>query len=113
MKRIIALLDLLTLPLLAVAPGDFTIVWDNPNPPGVVDTFKLYSSTNLALPLAQWKLYATVPGTATSFSTNSLVPHDMFFVATAANSQRGESPFSNTATLRGMPAAGSLSIRVP
>src|SRR5215469_18824958 len=49
------------------------------------DAFKLYSSPDLTLPLAQWTLTAVVPGTNICV-TNIILPGQMFFYLTASNS---------------------------
>jgi hypothetical protein len=79
----------------AVVPPPRTVqlVWSYPialQTPDLI--FKLYHSTNLLLPMRQWKLVTNVPGTA----RNVRVPADklMDFFALTASNYLGESKFA-------------------
>lgn len=71
--------------------------------------FKVYSSTNVSVPVTNWPLTATVIGT----NTNVVLPinaQQRFFVLTASN-WWGESDFSNVAQTPPVPSdEGTLSI---
>lgn len=87
-------------------PTPVTLEWDSK--PGVA-TFKLYSSTDLAIPLANWTLLTNVPGTQTNV-TIQMNPGAMWFYLTASNfwGETGPSNITNTPVV---PAATNLAIR--
>ena len=86
---------------LAAPPGvlrtNVSLSWIPPTnqPPSTNYVIKIYSSTNVAIPLTSWPLLTTVSGTNTTV-TLPITPPQRFYVATASN-WWGESDFSNVA----------------
>lgn len=70
--------------------------------------FKFYSTTNLALPVTQWPVYALVPAT-NLIITLPIDANQRLFVVTASN-WWGESFFSNQAGTEPLPRSTSLTI---
>lgn len=74
-----------------------TLVWDYPATELNTNlTFKLYSSTNITVPLTNWPVATNVPGTITNV-TLPIQPGMTFYFVTASN-EFGESDPSNTVT---------------
>lgn len=70
-----------------------TLSWSFPQSLETPDLiFKLYHSTDLAVPLAQWPLYLTVPGTNRSVAVPAVEAKE-FFTLTVSN-YLGESGFA-------------------
>lgn len=98
-------LSLLLLCLTGYAAGPNTnavpivLVWNNPGPQYSNLVYRLYTSTNAALPLNQWtpQIVTPVPVFTNQWAyTNSLVYGTYFFAVTWSNAMwRTESPFSN------------------
>lgn len=87
-----------------------TLMWDyetNQVSPELV--FKLYSSTNMTVPLTNWTVLAVVPGTNRSV-TLPVEPGVRFYALTASN-WWGESDFSNAVGTPAAPVASALGIR--
>lgn len=102
MTRLVPILLLLvSIVTLGVLPGQLrnsvTLAWDG-YPPGELSTnltFKVYSSTNPAVPLTNWQVFTNVVGTNTSVVI-VMQPEQRFFFVTASNLW-GESTPSNVA----------------
>jgi hypothetical protein len=110
MKKLILLLLLVALPSLAALRTNVTLVFDYPvNELSTNLTFKFYSSTNAAAPLASWTLFAAVPATNTTY-TFPLQPQQRFFFVTASN-YWAESDPSSVASTPVPPRSGVLSIQ--
>lgn len=96
------------------APGNLrtnaTVEWQYPETELSTNlTFKLYSTTNVAQPTAEWPLLTTVVGT----NLQVTVPIDAaqrFFVLTASN-WWGESDFSNVASTPVLPRS-DVTVRI-
>ena len=93
MKRILALLMFAAAAMAQSAPnGNITLSWTDQNPPGAVQSFQIYSTTNAALPIASWPLLKSVPGNVTS--TNLTVAPGVNFFAAKASNFWGQTDFS-------------------
>lgn len=114
MKALIALLFLL-LPLGAKAavpttPQLVILAWDYPtNELRAELSFKLYTSTNLAVPMTNWLVLTNVAGTNLAAAVR-IEPGEHFFTLTASNFW-GESDFSNVASVPPLPKSGAITIR--
>jgi hypothetical protein len=95
-------------------PTSLTLAWD---PEPGIDTFKLYASSSLQVPLASWVLLTNVPGTVVS-ATNSypatnaqivVLPGSMFYYLTASNLW-GETGPSNITNTPPIPVATNLNL---
>lgn len=100
--------------LLATALGsslrktvDFVIFYEETG--GAPDLFVLYHSTDLTVPLTNWPVYTTIPGTNRLF-TITIEPGVHFFTMTASNFW-GQSDFFPTVSLPGVPRNGVLQIK--
>lgn len=88
------------------------LVWNNPGPQYSNLTYRVYTSTNAALPLNQWSPQVVTPVAFQTNSlawTNSLLPYapQSFFTVTWSNALwRTESPFSNVAAPDLLPPFG-------
>ena len=74
--------------------------WDAPiDGPDPLNTYRAYHSTNVAIPMLQWELIATIPGDRTNSEPFDVIPGQHFFVLTASNiwSQSVITNFSNVA----------------
>ena len=97
------------------APGNLrtnvTLQWDkyptNQISPDLI--LKVYSSTNLAIPLSSWPLVATVNPTNVTV-TLPIDAHQRFYVMTASN-WWGESDFGNVASTPAPPRS-DLNLRI-
>ena len=89
-----------SLTLLAWTPPpstvQLTLEWDYPtNEVASIEMFRVYSSTNIAIPLSSWTVLASIGGTNSIVSTNgtnaicrlpfTIVPAQRFFSVTASN----------------------------
>lgn len=83
-------------------PARVVFAWDGQ---GGVDVFRLYSSTNLLVPLTNWTALTNVPGTNFSCAV-PVQPGQRFFYLTASNFW-GESDPSAVASTPAVPAAGT------
>ena len=81
-------------PMSIVAPGKtFRIAWDYPVTRETPDlVFNVYSTSDLSVPMRQWALRTTVPGSARSVQVLADNPQS-YFVLTASNSS-GESAYA-------------------
>ena len=105
MKR---LLLAVSLALVAAAFADVrksvTFHWEYPAEELTnVLAFKLYSSTDISVPLTNWTVLTNIVGTVTNI-TIPIQPGKRFFVMTASN-WWGESEFSNVADVPAPPCA--------
>ncbi len=70
-----------------VLPGTprdtITLAWDYSS--NDADVFKLYSSTNIAIPLTNWTLAATTSGTNRFVTVSNIVARQQWFYVTASN----------------------------
>jgi hypothetical protein len=109
MKKLI-LLFVLCCPLTRAAlRTNVTLVWDYPAAELSPDlTFKLYYTTNVALPTASWSLYTNVVGTNLHLDV-PITSQARWFTLTASN-VIGEGDFSNAA-LTAPPRSGTLRIQ--
>jgi len=90
-------------------PTPITFAWNYPSNVQV-DVFKIYSSTNVNLPLTNWALISTVPGT--NATANFLIqPGIWFFYCTASNfwGESGPSNITNTPAVATNPVSPYLS----
>lgn len=72
------------------------LVWDYPAEELSTDlTFKVYSHTNVAVPVSQWPVIAHLVGTNTSFEIPEWLGPERYFQVTASNAF-GESDFAST-----------------
>jgi hypothetical protein len=94
---------------LAAAPQFVTVGWFYPDSGIDIDCFKIYSSGDLAVPLAQWKLAATVPG-SNLVADLPVYTVKAFYYVTASN-YLGESTPSNTLRLAGWTNVTGLTIK--
>ena len=113
MTRLFSILFLFAALTLHASPGilrtNVTLAWNYPDADATnVHAFRLYSSTNIALPLTNWTVIATIPGTNRTV-TLPIQPPQRFYTITASN-WWGESPFSNVAATEKPPVAGTLGI---
>lgn len=112
MKKLLPI-PLIALPLLLYAaiqiPQNITLIWSQENPATTDITYKVYSSTNLSIPIAQWTLIKLVPGTNYQ-TTISVTPGRAWYSVTASNFW-GETDPSNLAGTPPVPVSGSLSIQ--
>lgn len=93
------------------SPQNIILAWDTyPAAELTPDlTFKLYTSTDISVPLANWTVIRTVPGTNTQV-TISVIPGRQFFYLTASNFW-GESDPSGVLGLPPAPRQGVLTVR--
>lgn len=85
-----------------------TFTWDN-DTNSVVDAFKLYTSTDITVPITNWTLVATVSGDVRSIAISNIAAQQAWFYATASN-WWGESPPSNIAGIPQPPSVVNLRI---
>jgi len=87
----------------AAQTKNLVLIWDNPtnsNPSQTNLTFKVYSSTNVAIPSTNWPVIAVLTNPAVINGgrqmawTNAFVPGQYFFSMTSSNLW-GEAPFSS------------------
>ncbi len=113
-KKACLLLFAVTATALAVVlPGTMrntiSLTWDydTNSPP---DVFKLYTSTNAAMPTTNWTLVAGVSGTIRNITISNINAQQCFFYVTASN-WWGESTPSNVAGTPQIPGSvGNLRI---
>ena len=77
--------------------GCVTFGWTDPNPPGAVESYYFYHSTNYSLPLTNWTKIAIVQGGVTNIPVNIPAGYHWFFV-TCSNAWSGETVPSNIAS---------------
>jgi hypothetical protein len=115
MKRLILPLALVALTvataIAVVLPGEFrktvTLTWDyDPNAVTSDSVFKLYSSTNVALPFTNWTPVGTVSGTIRTITVSNIAAQQCWFAVTFSN-WWGESLPSNIAGTPQIPGAVS------
>lgn len=94
----------------APASDTVTLAWDYPSAELTTNlTFKLYHSTNPALPLTQWTPFTNIAGTNLSVALFLDVGVHFFFLT--ASNWWGESDPSNVASTPAPPRSGVLAIR--
>lgn len=101
--------------LAVVVPGptpvrnSVSLTWDY-DTNNVPDVFKLYTSTNLALPTTNWTLVGSVSGAIQNISITNINQQQQWFFVTASN-WWGESDPSNIAGIPQPPSVvGNLQI---
>lgn len=113
MRKIITFLAMAVAALAALAvvpfPNQFknsvSLTWDY-DTNSVPDVFKLYSGTDLLVPMNEWPLVATVSGNVHNITVSNLAPQQAWFYVTASN-WFGESVPSNLAGVPQPPSAVS------
>ena len=86
----------------AAIDGKVTLVWDYPVSEMTTNlTFKVYSSTNIIIPLTNWVVLTNIVGTTNSVKVQ-ITPGACFFYVTASNFW-GESNPSNVASTPVLP----------
>lgn len=107
--KLLLLLILVAVSALAAGPSTSTrtnCVLTSDYPTNELSTnlwFKVYSSTNVSIPVTSWPLIAIVPGTNATF-TLPLDFNQRFYVVKSSNSWwRAESDFSNVAGTQPVP----------
>jgi hypothetical protein len=94
---------------IAAAPQFVTVGWFYPDSGSDIDCFKIYSSGDLAVPLAQWKLALTVPG-SNLVADVPVYTTKAFYYVTASNFL-GESTPSNTLRVPGWTNVTGLTVK--
>ena len=90
--------------------GNVTFVWTDTNSPGLVQSYCIYWSPTVTLPMSNWVKVATIPAPTNQFTTNIAVGEN-YFAMTCSN-WWGESPFSVIASTPPLASAQvSLAIR--
>lgn len=82
---------------LSLRAATITLLWDYPtNDLGADLTFKVYSTTNIAVPMTNWQV-STIVGTTTAAQV-TMAPSRRFFFVTASNiwGESGPSNITNT-----------------
>lgn len=105
-KLLILLLCVSSLALVPLIPTTITFSWTSQ--PGV-DSFNLYTSDTLQLPLTNWLLLTNILGTNSSFSV-LVTPGPQFYYLTASNFW-GESGPSVVVSTPPVPTNSVLNIR--
>lgn len=82
------------------APEDISLAWDYPESEKTNVVFRVYSSTNITIPLNQWTVITNVTGT--NFVRLKVVPGVNYFTMTASNFW-GESIFSEVVSTPALP----------
>lgn len=99
-NAIIFISSILACAVLMAAPEDISLSWDYPESERTNVVFRVYSSTNVTIPLSQWKVMTNV--TATNFVRLKVVPGVNYFTMTASNFW-GESTFSEVVSTPALP----------
>lgn len=95
---------------LAQAPvisGDIAVTWDYAAAELPEMTFRVYTSQDIAVPMAQWQLLATVVGT--NYANLTVIPGRHYFVCTASNFWTSE--FSNVTHTPGVPSQFGIGVQ--
>ena len=95
--KLLTLITLVSLSAIADPPSKIGLAWDlKPDFVTSNATIRIYSSTNITVPLKQWTVLTNVPAT-TNLIYIPVVPGKAFYSATYSNFW-GESDFSNVAS---------------
>lgn len=107
MKKLIALLCSVGILTIAASPNSPTSIWFVWNPQPDIDVFKLYTCSDITVPVSFWTNTVTV---TTNFIAISVTPSRMFYYVTASNFWGESGPSNITNTPMVMTNIGGLKI---
>jgi len=83
MKKVLTVAASLVAVIAAFAAGPVTISWTYTNTPP--EAFKLYTSTNITVPLTNWTLVGSVSGNVHAINLTNIANQQAWFFVTATN----------------------------